>query len=180
MSWYSIWSSKATFWMHFVVSCILNCAPSPRTLLTVTLPPICSIIYLHIDRPSPVPPLLCSWFSDSFPKFMKRCFNPSSEIPSPVSIMLRSRAINFSTVLSISNFNFYVDLIFLFFNLLRISSVLCFGLRPKVLNFLYLSFFTNYSSLILIITVIFPFLGVNFKELEMKLMRIYLIRLLSP
>ena len=169
--------------MHLVLNFILNSAPWPISLLTTTFPPICSTIYLQIDRPRPVPPLFCSWFSCNFRKSMNRCRNPSLEIPIPLSIILISKAINFSVVSS-SPSNIIFDKFFLFWKLTRLISNLIdffFGIISlKLYDLFKNSFLTIYSSLILILIVIYPLVGVNFKELDIKLIRICLMRLLSP
>ena len=164
--------------MHFVLNKIVNLAPFPSSLLHVTLPPIYSIICLQIESPRPVPPLFCSEFSSSFPKSLKSYFNPSFEMPFPLSIMLISYRTNFSfscsLILKIS-----IDLAFLVGTVwLMISSSWIF--KSKELNYTNLSLLIYCSWFILIMIVIFPLAGVNFNELDMKFNRIYLIRLLSP
>ena len=57
-------------------------------LFTSTEPPIYSIIFLHIDNPNPVPLAFSLEFSSSLLKLTKSFLIPSSDIPTPVSIML--------------------------------------------------------------------------------------------
>ena len=66
----------------------MNLEPCPSWLFTSTDPPICSIIFLQIDRPSPVPWEFLFEFSLSFEKSINKCFKPFSDIPIPVSITL--------------------------------------------------------------------------------------------
>jgi hypothetical protein len=56
--------------------------------LTSTEPPIYSIIFLHIDNPNPVPLAFSLELSSSLLKLMNSFFIPSSDIPTPESIML--------------------------------------------------------------------------------------------
>jgi hypothetical protein len=74
--------------MHLVLIFIMNSVPSFILLFTSTDPPIYSIIFLQIDNPNPVPYLFLAEFSSNLLKSMKSFYLPSSEIPTPVSIML--------------------------------------------------------------------------------------------
>ena len=67
---------------------MMNCEPSPILLFTSTEPPIYSIIFLQIDSPKPVPYEFLLEFSFSFEKSMNKCFNPCSDMPTPVSMTL--------------------------------------------------------------------------------------------
>ena len=84
------WSltSSHFFTMHLVLTFIMNSEPSPTLLLTLTEPPICSIIFLHIDSPRPVPYLFLYEFSSSLLKSINSFLTPFSDIPTPVSITL--------------------------------------------------------------------------------------------
>ena len=73
---------------HLVLRFIINDVPTPILLLTLTLPPIFSMMFLQIERPRPVPPLFKWEFSYSFEKLIKSLEIPSSLMPRPVSIML--------------------------------------------------------------------------------------------
>ena len=49
--------------MHLVFKLMMNDDPLPTSLSTLTDPPICSMIFLQIDSPRPVPDLLRPRFS---------------------------------------------------------------------------------------------------------------------
>jgi len=74
---------------------ILNIVPFPTVDFTSTVPPCCSISFLQIDSPRPVPFLFKCAFSSSLPKSINNFDNPSGEIPTPVSIILMLKFINF-------------------------------------------------------------------------------------
>jgi hypothetical protein len=74
--------------MQWVFRLIMNDVPYPRTLYASTLPPICSIIFLQIDSPSPVPDAFLLEFSSNLLKSMNSFSSPASEMPIPVSMML--------------------------------------------------------------------------------------------
>ena len=93
--WFYLFS-LFNYFLHLVFNLILNWVPLPISLSQLTVPPMDSMIYLHIERPSPVPPLFLSEFSDSFPKLTNNFCTPSFEIPSPLSMILISYEINFS------------------------------------------------------------------------------------
>ena len=72
--------------LHFVFTLMMNLVPTPILLSTFVQPPICSMIFLQIDNPRPVPCLFLMELSSSLPKSMNRFFLPSSEMPIPVSM----------------------------------------------------------------------------------------------
>ena len=89
-------SSFSPFWRkmdsgldwHFVFIWRVKQVPAPTLLCTVRDPDNCSVIFLQIDSPKPVPRRFRVEFSSSLLKFMKRFLIPSSEIPPPESMML--------------------------------------------------------------------------------------------
>ena len=85
-----------SFSIHLVCTQMLNSEPTPYLLLTATEPPICSIIFLQMLRPSPVPCLFLWEFSSSLLKSMNSFLTPSSLMPTPVSITLIWILTNFS------------------------------------------------------------------------------------
>ena len=68
----------------------MKVVPTPRSLSTLTDPPISSIRDLQILRPRPVPCLLLAACSSNFPKFMNSLDIFSFEIPTPESLILIS------------------------------------------------------------------------------------------
>ena len=56
---------------HIVLNVIEKVLPLPTSDTTITFPPICSIIYLQIESPNPLPVGLASLFSSKFEKFKK-------------------------------------------------------------------------------------------------------------
>lgn len=87
------WEIEQLIWLtlpilHLVLTLIINSVPTPILLSTLMWPPICSMIFLHIDKPSPVPWRFLIEFSSSLPKSINSYFLPSSEIPMPVSMTL--------------------------------------------------------------------------------------------
>ena len=74
--------------MDLILKLRVNWVPSRRTLSALIDPPICSMIFLQIDNPRPVPCLFLMELSLSLPKSMNRFFLPSSEMPIPVSMTL--------------------------------------------------------------------------------------------
>ena len=62
--------------------------PSPILLVTETLPPIFSMIYLQILRPRPVPLVFDFACSFKLLKFINSLEMPSSLIPEPLSLMV--------------------------------------------------------------------------------------------
>ena len=73
--------------MHLVLMLIVNVVPRSRSLWTYTLPPICSMMFLQMDRPSPVPAAFLSLCCSSLLKFMKSLARFSFEIPTPLSMI---------------------------------------------------------------------------------------------
>ena len=68
---------------------MMKLVPSPSLLLTVTEPPICSIIFLQMESPKPVPALFRLEFSSNLLKLMNSFEIPSGDIPIPLSFMLK-------------------------------------------------------------------------------------------
>ena len=85
---------------HGQLNLILNSVPTFSSLEQVTLPPICSIICLQIERPRPVPLLFLSAFSANLLKLRKSLLRPSLEMPVPVSIMFISNVMYYFTISS--------------------------------------------------------------------------------
>jgi len=63
--------------LHITLNRIENVEPSPRTLFTVTVPPIYSTIDLQIDRPRPLPEGLVFRCSSKLLKLINKLFNLS-------------------------------------------------------------------------------------------------------
>ena len=74
--------------IHLVLIFIMNSVPIFYLLYTLTVPPIFSIIFLHIDKPSPVPYVFLFEFSSSFEKSINNFSRPYEDIPTPESITL--------------------------------------------------------------------------------------------
>jgi hypothetical protein len=60
---------------HIVLKVIEKVLPLPTSDTTITLPPICSIIYLQMERPNPLPVGLAALFSSKFEKFKNSLSN---------------------------------------------------------------------------------------------------------
>lgn len=165
--------------LHFASSFIWNTVPLPSWLLQETFPPIYWIICLQIESPNPVPHSLPLEFSANLLKLTNNFFRPSLDIPFPVSIILISKLINFSISPQELANSIYDECFFNGFRSEKIflasSSGLFFSM--EILRHLSERPFLICSPLILIITVIRPFTGVNLSELEMKFIRICCILL---
>ena len=74
--------------LHFVIIWNVKEVPIPTLLFTEREPFISSVIFLHIDNPSPVPSRFWAAFSSSLLKSIKRFLIPSSEMPPPLSMIL--------------------------------------------------------------------------------------------
>jgi len=83
----SVFPNSVCFTRHLVFKLMIKLVPTPSSDLTSTEPPICSIIFLQIDNPSPVPDLFRLLFSCNLLKSINRFLIPSSEMPIPVSII---------------------------------------------------------------------------------------------
>ena len=64
--------------------------PTSSLLITLTVPPIFSMINLQILNPSPLPPGLIFLCSDKLPKFMNKLSILFSGIPQPKSCISKS------------------------------------------------------------------------------------------
>jgi hypothetical protein len=71
--------------LHIAISSIENVDPLPYSLLTLTLPPICSTINLHIESPSPLPDGLDLRCSSRLLKLINRPSILSGGMPQPKS-----------------------------------------------------------------------------------------------
>ena len=79
--------------LHLIFKFIMKVVPMPTSLSTLTLPPNYSMIFLHIESPSPVPHLFLSELSSSLPKSTNNFLIPCSDMPTPLSIKLILRLI---------------------------------------------------------------------------------------
>ena len=93
---------------HSAIKLILKVVPYPMTLVTSILPPIFSMIYLHILRPRPVPLWLEFWCSYKLSKFKNILSIPSCEIPYPSSMILILNLLKYKSLIfsfKIESFN---------------------------------------------------------------------------
>jgi hypothetical protein len=79
--------------LHIAISSIENVDPLPYSLVTLTLPPICSTINLQIDSPSPLPEGLDLRCSSKLLKLINSPSNLSGGIPQPKSCIASSNLI---------------------------------------------------------------------------------------
>lgn len=79
--------------LHITLNRIENVDPSPKTLFTLTVPPIYSTIDLQMDRPRPLPVGFVFRCSSKLLKLINRPFSLSWGIPQPKSWIPNSNLI---------------------------------------------------------------------------------------
>lgn len=178
-------TSEVVCGIHFVLMLIMKSVPTPTLLVTFTEPPIYSIICLQMERPRPVPDLLRSLFSSSFPKSTNKFWMPSSLIPTPLSLtVILSSMYIFSRAFESPDYEHS------WLGRLLLSCMISFSSTKLdtfkrcwsiwFLNLVLSYLFVLWALMISIFTFISPPGSVNFKELLRKLSRIYRYLRLSP
>ena len=192
-SWASYGSLSMLTFTFLTIQCIfnlrMNSVPWPSLLWTSTDPPIYSTMFLQIERPRPVPYLFLAEFSSNLLKSTNSFFNPSSDMPMPLSTMLICRSRNlFCASLISSGFFLYFDMVefsslFFISFLISLSSSIYRVLNGSIScisDELLASDSFNWWSTILMSTVTEPLLSVNFREFDRKFKKICRNRLWSP
>ena len=163
--------------LHLVLIFTTNSVPLPTSLKTCTVPPILSISCLQIDNPSPVPDLFLPTLSSSLPKSTNNFGKSSLLMPTPVSLIVSSRSMAYSSpILGIIVHDCYTPEILLSY--LKFWSICCTLILFWI--WLWISFFRafrassscNYWSLLILRPTVTLPESVNFRELLTKFSKI--------